>query len=162
MGRHDGYEIWPPPQQPPPPPGINVRYNVPSRYNVRSNVPVTKGEVEDPSGNGEKDLDDEGSGVSEINRRVLTNGGSDVTSDGPSVGENGEVTTLPSDGDNGEVATLRKVYCSYTGETAEEDFMKDFKKRRIALERGVNVFIAAGGPFPTDSFELEAGEYFSS
>ena len=85
--------------------------------------------------------DDVGSGVHERNRRTLNNDGEVSIGGG-------------TPNDNLKTVVKKRVYCPYTNQA---DFMTKFKKRRLALERATSVFIANEGPFPTESFELEAG-----
>ena len=62
-------------------------------------------------------------------------------------------TKMIMDGNNNTVEETARVYCEYS---SREEFMADFKARRLALERAITIFIAEG-PFSTSSFDIEAG-----
>jgi hypothetical protein len=61
--------------------------------------------------------------------------------------------------DNSTITVSRMVFCPYSNnfEEAKETFMKDFKARRLALERAISIYMNEG-PFSTSSYEIPAGE----
>ena len=61
-------------------------------------------------------------------------------------------------GQNDTLRIRESIYCKEDEvKGGREKFMRDFKARRLALERAITIYLAEG-PFSTTSFELSAGK----